>query len=246
MIVLFLPLVALLGFILLKVQFNPIYGQIIQEDNILEYLQSVLYLAAALFAALIVRRFLVTKRYFLGFLYSILSLAFLFVCLEEISWGQRLLDFEGTAYVREHNIQNEFSLHNLNLVQPIIKYMYILVSGVGAFAWLAVPKRTQAKYKSMAGFVIPDRILFFYFFPSFVIYTYLTCLMISAKLYWIDFKSTFDYFVTWRDQEPGELLLSLGFLLFVAMGRGNESSTFAEGQTAQNLEPNSISRQRWR
>jgi hypothetical protein len=246
MVVFFFPLIALFGFTLLKLQFNRIYGRAIQEDNILEYLQSVFYFVAAVFAALVVRRFFVTKRHFLGLLYSILCLAFLFVCLEEVSWGQRLLDFEGTAYIREHNIQNEFSLHNLSLVQPIIKYMYILVSGLGAFAWLVVPKRTQAKYKSTAGFVIPDRILFFYFFPAFVIYVYLTWLMVSAKLYWIDFRSTFDYFVTWRDQEPAELLLSLGFLLFVAMARKNEAVTFAEDQTAQKLEPNSISDRRGR
>jgi hypothetical protein len=50
------------------------------------------------------------RKYFL-----ILTLVFFFACGEEISWGQRIFNFETPEAIKEINIQKEFNLHNLKI-----------------------------------------------------------------------------------------------------------------------------------
>lgn len=47
--------------------------------------------------------------------YLLLGMAFLFACLEEISWGQRIVGFATPENLREANLQKEFNLHNLRM-----------------------------------------------------------------------------------------------------------------------------------
>ena len=43
------------------------------------------------------------------------GLLFVLAAGEEISWGQRIIGFESSAYFLEHNEQDEFNFHNLEL-----------------------------------------------------------------------------------------------------------------------------------
>ncbi len=47
--------------------------------------------------------------FFLG-----LSIMFLFAFLEEISWGQRIFNFVPPEFIAKHNVQDEFTIHNLS------------------------------------------------------------------------------------------------------------------------------------
>ncbi|MBN2706714.1 MAG: hypothetical protein JXR89_09780 [Deltaproteobacteria bacterium] len=130
------------------------------------------------------------------------------VALEEISWGQRLLKITTPDYLIHHNLQNEISLHNLDFVQPILHYAYILTGAYGAFAWLAVKiflPKPKNKGWGIVNFVVPDWFLSPYFFFVFSIYIWLSLVSPSSK-----------GFFRWRDQEPMELLLAMGFLFFTA------------------------------
>jgi hypothetical protein len=45
----------------------------------------------------------------------LLGLVFMLGCLEEISWGQRIIGFQTPEEIRDINAQNEFNLHNLQV-----------------------------------------------------------------------------------------------------------------------------------
>ena len=80
-----------------------------REDGLFEYLTALSFLIAAMF-------------FFFNFLYQkklinlLFALIFLFGMGEEISWGQRILNYGTPEYFKEKNIQNELNLHNLEFL----------------------------------------------------------------------------------------------------------------------------------
>lgn len=82
------------------------------EDGFYEYLGALFFLFASvgfLFTLLKAK-----KR---NIFYLLFALAFLFAAGEEISWGQRILNFDTPPAIGANNAQKEFNLHNLNFVQ---------------------------------------------------------------------------------------------------------------------------------
>lgn len=85
-------------------------------------------------------------RLFLG----VFALGMLFVAMEEIAWGQTWVDYETPQYFLENNVQEEITLHNLEMFHGGSDYLY-LIFGVGGligiyaaakigFGALAVPR----------------------------------------------------------------------------------------------------------
>ncbi|SEO75682.1 hypothetical protein SAMN04490248_11178 [Salinihabitans flavidus] len=108
------------------------------------------------------------------FLYAIV---FVFGAGEEISWGQRVFDWDTGEFFQEHNIQNETNLHNLvvgethltkSLFGPILTliiltYLVVLPLLYGRWHWLdgvvnwmavPVPGRRHAVLAVLATVVI--------------------------------------------------------------------------------------------
>lgn len=83
------------------------------EDLYGEWGQTWLYAAACLFSILLAFKH---TRY--RWFFAVLALACLYVFLEEISWGQRIIGFETPELLKKHNLQREANIHNL-LVGPI-------------------------------------------------------------------------------------------------------------------------------
>jgi hypothetical protein len=93
---------------------------LIDEDGIIEYVGAFcFFMAAVLFFVLFLKSktgndlFIFRTRK--NIIYLGLAAILLFGAGEEISWGQRILDFETPDALREINIQEEFTLHNLPL-----------------------------------------------------------------------------------------------------------------------------------
>lgn len=84
------------------------------EDGMVENLSAAaLFVASAAFLVFMVRQIL--RREWLTAVIAAGFAAVLFVIgMEEISWMQRILDFETGDFFLERNIQNESNLHNLN------------------------------------------------------------------------------------------------------------------------------------
>ena len=94
----------------------------VREDRIYEVLSSLyLFVTSVLFAIAFFQsraRFdlrdplWIRKMIFLGF-----AALFFLAAGEEISWGQRIFGFETPNLIKDHNVQKELTLHNLNFFQ---------------------------------------------------------------------------------------------------------------------------------
>jgi len=79
------------------------------EDQLFEWLTAISFLIGSIvFAFLFLKRrnlfyFLFAALFFLGF-------------GEEISWGQRVIGFKTPVAIQSHNVQKEFNLHNIELL----------------------------------------------------------------------------------------------------------------------------------
>ncbi len=105
------------------------------NESMAEYLSSLLLVISSviLFASIIlmknVRAKKKDKRIIRTFL-TVLSLMFLLVFMEEISWGQQFFQWETKGSFSEINFQNETNFHNI--IQPLFKFLYPL-GGIGLF-----------------------------------------------------------------------------------------------------------------
>jgi hypothetical protein len=202
------PIVLFVTALLIKVGHPDVYLLSIQEDSAIEYAQFVFYFVAAALSAFLSVRFIKVKLPLYGTLYCLLAIGLLFVSFEEISWGQRIFNIPNPPYFQENNSQKEISIHNLKSIQPKLHRLYILVGAYGAFTWVFARRylsRASVKIKNLIKFVVPDWFISSYFF--FVFFVYVVFEFVS--------KPRRVGFLLWRDQEPAELLLSLGFLAFV-------------------------------
>ncbi len=99
--------------IVLRVFYVNAWSALTREDALVENSTAFLFfLTALLLLAIAARGRGVPGRW----LYLLGAFAFVFAAGEEISWGQRIFGFETPSYLREINLQNEFNLHNIEVV----------------------------------------------------------------------------------------------------------------------------------
>jgi hypothetical protein len=132
-------------------------------------------------------------------------------CLEEISWGQRLFGVP-TPPLLEANVQHEMNVHNLPAMQRFLHLGYIAVGLFGGLGWALLGGRVPARFRELVSWLVPPRWLLGCFLPVAVFYA----LFDFTPQGWIDAGGLRFGFLSTFDQEPAELLLSLGFLLFAA------------------------------
>ncbi|MEL6493988.1 MAG: hypothetical protein AAFQ41_02550 [Cyanobacteria bacterium J06623_7] len=176
------------------------------EGSVSEYGTALAYLLTTVFAYPISRQFGRQQHKFLALAYGFLTVAAFVVGMEEISWGQRLIGFEEPQFWSEHNLQSEFTLHNLSFYQHhILNQSFVLAGLVGSFGWLALRywQKRQRAGKIDWSYILPGWSVSAFFYPNLLFYPiYLTI---------IDDLS----FLAHHDQEHCEFLMSLGILLFV-------------------------------
>ena len=79
-----------------------------REDGLFEYLSFFFFIGASLF-------FLMTYLLRKNIFYLLFALIFFIGAGEEISWGQRIFLFSTPESLSKINVQNEFTLHNIEL-----------------------------------------------------------------------------------------------------------------------------------
>ncbi len=84
----------------------------VQEDGSLEWATFWAFLLAFLTAMVAARRQVRQTGRLPWFLAGVGLFCFV-VAMEEISWGQRILDYRPPVYFLEHNFQQELNVHNL-------------------------------------------------------------------------------------------------------------------------------------
>ncbi len=203
-----------------KLFLPEIYQYFIREDSFSEYSQAIVYFIASTFSLLISYQFLKNGLKLHATLYIILFFGFLFISGEEISWGQRIFSIMNPEYFEQHNVQRELTLHNLDTVQKYLRHLYIFVGAYGAFAWIFrkfLFSNAKSKCDHLVNYVVVDWYLAPYFFVCFFVYSFLHYVRPYFYLNEIGLNlgDNFWFFLHWRDEEHGELFLSLGFVFFV-------------------------------
>lgn len=176
------------------------------EDGFAESLQVIFYFLSFAMALFITWRHHRAGERLLALLYLGLTLAFVFMIGEEISWGQRIFGWGTPDPLVEINKQDETNFHNIYGVGATFKWLQMLVGAYGVVLPLALlrwPPRRQLKKLTDA--VVPHYTFIFFFLPMFV---------------WRLFRNTMEvpedfYFVVAEYNEVIELILASGFALFL-------------------------------
>ena len=100
---------------------QEVADRLLDEDNVIEYLGALsFFVASIIFLVLFFQskrgnRFwrIHTRR---NYVHLFFALLFFFAAGEEISWAQRIIGYETPESLAEHNIQEEFTIHNLPLL----------------------------------------------------------------------------------------------------------------------------------
>ncbi len=185
------------------------------EDGLVEYLTAIFYLMSSLTAFLVSFTFLKQTKKIFGILYFLLALGMFFVAGEEISWGQRIFEVSTPEYFSKNNVQNEITLHNLKPISENLHKFYKLIGLYGTLAWLffIIIKKEN---KIINRYFIPNWYLIGYFIPVLFFYVYHDNIMPNNNF--LNFTSI--------EQEPAELLLSVGFFLFVLRNKIRQKQSF--------------------
>ena len=119
----------------LLIAHTNIYVEWLREDRRVENLTAVLFLLAsiALFAAAWEER-----RIFPRCAYILGGIALTLFAGEEISWGQRIIDFETPAFLADLNSQRQFNIHNIPEIESAIYGSLMNVSYLLGIASIAV------------------------------------------------------------------------------------------------------------
>lgn len=109
------------------------YLRLISEDLLGEYATALSFLVlGAAFGVLAFR-----ARGIRRWMWSVIAAAGLFVGMEELSWGQRLLGISLPASFKEANLQGELSLHNFVFLPQLHRIAgYLLLAWAALSAWM--------------------------------------------------------------------------------------------------------------
>jgi hypothetical protein len=213
------PLAAILGFAIIFFSLPyEYYIWLIREDGIVEYGTAICYFAAFTVAFSVAKSLYKSRNILYAFLWFILFLGLFYIAMEEISWGQRILHIRTPEMFANINYKKEMNTHNTKWF-PLYQ-LYVVAGFYGSFIRLLIPGKLKQLYHEKVNLIAPPYFLFFYFFPAFVVYSYYAFVYpFETSLFGAHFLR--DRFINMRDplQEPSELLLSMGFLLFVLINK---------------------------
>jgi hypothetical protein len=209
------PLLALLLIGVAKLK--PYWYMVLnREDGLVEWATAIVYLGATVFAISLVLSFWRRKERRYALLYAGLAVGMIFVAMEEVSWGQRLLGIDTPEFIAEINLQGETTFHNVDWFP--LHEAYIVIGFYGAFSRMIAGPILGRRYPHMVNLLTPPRALFLYFFIPFLLYAYYEFLwytqLVPNGLNWGEYWTQQRGFLSGDDQESIELLLSIGFLLF--------------------------------
>lgn len=205
----FLPLAIVLATVALRFAAPAAYTWLVVEDGPVEWATSLGYVIAAVLAGLVAARLWRIDRA-LAVAYLVLVAGFLVIAGEEASWGQRVFGFKGPERLVELNKQDEANIHNL-MSRRYLHALYIGVGLYGAFAARLLPPLVG---RFRAVFLAPGRRLAGWFLVPTLLYVYYDFVSpVMVRVFgegagWSELNLL-------RVQEVAELVLCVGFVLFV-------------------------------
>ena len=176
------------------------------EDGIAETLQVIFYCLSLILSLMVLCHQRRAGNRLIVLLYVCLSCGLLFLVGEELSWGQRIIGWMTPEALQSINKQGETNLHNIHGVGQTFKWMQLLVGAYGTVLPILLLQYTAfALPKRLISATVPHYSLVPYFLLLFI---------------WRIFRNAVDvperyYFVVSEYNEVMELVLSMGFLLFL-------------------------------
>lgn len=176
------------------------------EDRFAETVQVFLYAGSLLMCLAVVRKNIQRGERLIAALFAVLACGLFFMVGEELSWGQRLFGWQTPESLAEANKQSETNLHNIHGVGSTFKWIQMVVGAYGVFLPLiALYPPLRAKFGKLMAAVVPHYSLILYFLPMFI---------------WRGYRNLFEppdglYFVVAEYNEVIELILAMGFFLFL-------------------------------
>ena len=196
------------------------YRFFISENNVVELATLLVYLLACGIAASLALDLWRQNYPIYSMMYFILSAGLFVVSMEEISWGQHFIKNTSPSFFETYNRQGETNFHNIDAFP--LHNAFILVGLYGAFSRMLLPSAFKRRHPSFVDLLTPRHYLFLFFFITFALYIYYQYLyythLLPLGLLWEEYFTP-EHFIGGKDQEPIELLLGLGFLLFVAANK---------------------------
>jgi len=133
---------------------KDIYRFLLTDDGPIEWMQFGFFLLATLAGALVSWQRFRAGHVVQGALFAIFAMGMTFVTGEEISWAQRVLDFETPEQLAEINTQDEATLHNIGGVLPTINIVMMMACFLGAAAYFVNRKVQIERYWADANFLL--------------------------------------------------------------------------------------------
>jgi hypothetical protein len=193
------------------------YKWLTEEDQFAETMQVLCYGVAWILCLCVTWYHVRAKNHLIAALYAVLCLGLLFLVGEEISWGQRIAGWGTPASLAAINKQHETNLHNIHGVGSSFKWVQLLVGAYGTILPLVFLNRgllaplvflnrgLLARHRKLVDAVVPHLSLVPFFLPMFV-----------WKLYRnLGHTPPQYYYVITNYNEVIELILAMGFLLFM-------------------------------
>ncbi len=168
-IIFILPIFLIIGGLLVYLRNNQFFRILVKDDHVVEYTQLFLLLGCVWCSY---KLFIYWRQREKILAVPFLLAAFLcfFVAGEEISWGQRLFNLETPETVAEKNLQDEITVHNIDVLFGWVYRGYMAIGFIGSTAWAAfklIKKKLSQKTKKIFSNLIPDWYLTLYFAVAF-------------------------------------------------------------------------------
>ena len=222
-------LIALAGYKLVRGPSDPFYLLAVREDSLVEWLTALAFFAGFVASCLLVKKIYLAHRTLSAY-YALLAAFCLFVGLEEISYGQRLLGFATPQPVAARNVQNDMTIHNMDVMLALFFVLGPLILGVFGmlgFVLSGLRRWLDPRLALVLGFMVPPWFLASWFVPTALFAAYGALAWGQAPL------------VEWQDQEPIEALVALGFVGFLMynLARLRRGHPLAEAQPPKVEDP---------
>lgn len=210
--VFFIPIVIISIILSIKIFLSPTYlpyVSFISEDGPVEYLTFIVFIITFIVSILVANSLRKLKKRLASISFFVIAFVFIFVAIEEISWGQRIFGFEASGIFSE-STQGEVNIHDLKPFEYFEDPSFIFVGLVGGLLWILFLKSSKDNSSSFKTFFVPPWYLMTFFIPVSIFYIVLNLATPEVTINSLSWNFLFP-----KDQEPFELILSLGLLGFV-------------------------------
>ncbi len=172
------------------------------EDGPIEWATFGLFVAAMILGVLVTNLCLRANLKWHAWFFGFFTIAMLFCAGEELSWGQRLFDWETPDALRIPGVQDEIIFHNLGGTFGIFNIGILLVEFIGGIAYFVKRQLTAGKPGNRLHYFFPPLCLA----SSFAIALIYRLLQITI---WQEREYVVQKYVEWT-----ELCLAFGLVVF--------------------------------